>query len=439
MHNRHKKGLIAISPLMVFIALYLLTGIFTGDFYLMPISVAFMLASVYGIALGGRKELKRHIDTFSKGAGSPDIMLMIWIFVLAGAFSESAKAMGAVNQAVELSLWLLPDNLVLGGLFVAACFISLSIGTSVGTIVALVPLAAGLSHTTGCPLPLMVAAATGGAFFGDNLSVISDTTIAATRSQGCRMADKFKVNLAIVLPAAIATFILYMCLGSQLHTPAQTHSVDWMKVLPYLTVIITAVAGLDVFAVLTLGIVLCGVVGIGCGAYTLTEWFKVMGKGVEGMGGLVIVTLLAGGLMQLIRVLGGVEYLLNILTRKVRGTRGAELSIAALVVAIDLCTANNTVAILATGPFAREISLKYGVDPRKSASLLDTFSCLAQSIIPYGAQLLMAGSLAALSPIDIIPYLYYPYIMGIVALACIALRLPRRYSLATPTGHKPGA
>lgn len=355
-------------------------------------------------------------------------MLMIWIFILAGAFAASAKAMGAIDATVNLSLQLLPDNLLLGGIFLAACFISLSIGTSVGTIVALTPLAAGIARETEAGLPLLVAIVAGGAFFGDNLSFISDTTITATRTQGCKLSDKFKVNSQIVMPAAAIAFALYIFMGVHIHAPQQLPEVDWIKVVPYLVVLVTAVVGVNVMVVLVLGLVLSGVVGVFTGTYDLFGWFAAMGEGITGMGELIIITMMAGGLMEIIRYNGGIDYILHALTRHIRSKRGAELSIAALVSVINLCTANNTVAIITAGPLAHDIAGRYGVDKRKSASILDTFSCFTQGLIPYGAQLLMAAGLASINPIDIIPYLYYPFIMGACALLSILFRYPRKYS-----------
>ena len=423
-----KKGLIALSPIAVFLVVYVVASIVAGDFYKVPITVAFLITSLYAVAVTRGLPLRQRITLFSEGAGHPDVMLMLWIFILAGAFASSAKAIGAIDATVNLTLQMLPDNLLLAGLFIAACFISLSIGTSVGTIVALTPIAAGIAEATGAAVPMVVGVVVGGAFFGDNLSFISDTTIMATRSQGCRMSDKFRVNSMIVVPAAILVLIAYIILGTQLHAPQTVPQVDALKVLPYVVVLITAVAGIDVMVVLVVGLLLSGLIGILYSDFDLFGWFSAMGDGILGMGELIIVTMLAGGLMSLIRYGGGIEYIISHLTRHVHGPRGAELTISGLVIFTDFCTANNTVAILTIGPIAREIAQRYGIDPRKSASILDTFSCLAQAIIPYGAQLLMAASLAALNPVEIIPYLYYPFTMGLFALISILIRYPRRYS-----------
>lgn len=423
-----RRGLLALSPLVVFLMLYLATSLVAGDFYKVPITVAFLATCIYAVGITTGLPLEKRVQLFSEGAGRPSLLLMLWIFVLAGAFAASAKQMGAIDATVNLSLHLLPGNWLLAGLFLAACFISLSIGTSVGTIVALTPIAAGIADKTGASLPLLVAIAVGGAYFGDNLSFISDTTITATRSQGCKLSDKFKVNSLIVVPAALVTLLLYIYLGHDIQAPQQLAAVDWIKVIPYLAVLATAVAGVDVLLVLTAGLALSGAIGLLTGSYDLFGWFESIGNGIMGMGELIIVTMLAGGLMELIRFNGGIDYVIARLTRKIRGKRGAELSIAALVVLVDLCTANNTVAIITVGPLAKEIADRFGVDKRKCASILDTFSCFAQGLIPYGAQMLMAAGLSALNPVRILPYLYYPMIMGAVALLSILFRYPKKYS-----------
>ena len=423
-----RHGLTALSPLMVFIGLYLVTSIVAGDFYKVPITVAFMAASVYAVIVSGGRPLRHRIDTFSKGASTPQMMLMIWIFVLAGAFANSAKAMGAIDATVDLTLALLPPQMLMAGLFLAACFISLSIGTSVGTIVALTPIAAGVADQTGASVPMLTAVVVGGSFFGDNLSFISDTTIAATQTQGCKLSDKFRVNFFIVMPAAIAILVVYVIMGMEMESAPAVSDIRLLKVLPYLVVLVCAVFGMNVMAVLTLGLVLTGIIGIADGNYDLYGWFGAMGDGILGMGELIIITMMAGGLLEIIRQQGGIDFIISRLTRRVSSKRGAELSIAALVSMVNVCTANNTVAILTVGGIAKHIGDKFGLDNRKCASLLDTFSCFAQGLIPYGAQMLMAAGLAELNPIAILPYLYYPFALGAVALLAIVLRYPRRYS-----------
>ena len=423
-----KKGLIALSPLFVFIAFYLITSIIAGDFYKIPITVAFMVSSIYAIIICGGKPLMQRINTYSRGAATEQMMLMIWIFVLAGAFAHSAKMMGSIDATVNLTLSLLPPQMILAGLFLAACFISLSIGTSVGTIAALVPIAAGVATETGTDVALMTAIIVGGSFFGDNLSFISDTTIMATQTQGCRLSDKFRVNVFIVAPAAIVILIVYFLMGTDVQTPQQMPPVEWVKVIPYLVVLITAILGMNVMAVLTLGILLTGLIGLLTGSFDIYGWFGAMGEGILSMGELIIVTMMAGGMLELIRQQGGIDFIIRLLTRRVNGKRGAELSIAALVSLVDICTANNTVAILTVGRISKEVGDRYGVDNKKCASILDTFSCTVQGLIPYGAQMLIAAGLASLNPVSILPYLYYPFTLGIVALLSILFRYPKRYS-----------
>ena len=418
----------ALMPLVVFLCLYLVTSLIVNDFYKVPITVAFLVASVYAVATTKGLSLNDRILQYSSGAANKNIMLMLWIFILAGAFAQSAKAMGAIDATVNLTLLLLPDNLLLAGIFLASCFISLSIGTSVGTIVALTPVAAGIAMKTDVSLPFMTALVIGGAFFGDNLSFISDTTIAATRTQGCVMRDKFRVNFLIAVPAALLVFIYYIIYGTQVESASEIHAIEWGKVIPYLIVLGTAIAGMNVTLVLLLGVLSTGIIGCIYGSFDLFGWFASMGEGITGMGELIIITLMAGGMLELIRFNGGVDYILHHLTRHVSNKRGAELSIAALVSLANFCTANNTIAIITVGPLANNIAEQFRVDKRKSASILDTFSCVVQGLIPYGGQMLIAAELTKLSPISIIGYLYYPIILGIVALLSILLRYPKRYS-----------
>ena len=427
-------GLKALSPLFVFLGLYLISCIIAQDFYAIPISAAFLLASVYAICICKGGSLEEKISVFSKGAGDKNVLLMIWIFVLAGAFASTAKDIGAIDATVNLALKILPGKLLYAGLFLAACFISMSIGTSVGTIVALVPLAAGIAQeiSFGADLASNTAFITGiivgGSFFGDNLSFISDTTIAATRSQGCSMADKFKVNLRIVGPAALVVTILYVVLGSSVSATPEAGAVNWILLIPYVLIIGLALSGLNVTAVLTIGILVNAVLGFISSSLTWSGWLVSIGSGISGMGDLIMVTMLAGGMLEVIRVNGGLDYIVNGLTRRISGKRGAEFSIAGLVSLANLCTANNTIAIITTGQIARDIAERFGIDPRKAASIMDTFSCLVQGFIPYGAQLLMAAGLAGVSSISISGYLYYPFVMGLFAIGAIIFRLPRRYS-----------
>ena len=423
-----RPGFRALVPLFVFLGVYLLVSVWVDDFYAVPITVAFIIASMVAVALTDGLSLPERIARFSEGAADKNILIMIWIFILAGAFAQSAKAMGAIDATVNLTLWLLPDHFLLVGLFAASCFISLSVGTSVGTIVALVPVAAGLADKTGIALPYMTAIVVGGAFFGDNLSFISDTTIAATRTQLCEMKDKFRVNILIVFPAAVVLLAYYTVVGFRLDIPAPEAAVEWVKVIPYIVVLLTALAGVHVMLVLTLGIFTSAAIGVFTGGYDIFGCLAAMGEGITGMGELIIVTLLAGGMLELIRYNGGMEYIISRLTAHVSTKRWAELSIAALVSLANLCTANNTIAIITTGPIARDITMRFGLDARKTASILDTFSCAVQGLIPYGAQLLIAAGLTQLSPLTIIRYLYYPVLLGLCALLAILIRYPRRYS-----------
>ncbi|MCX4293099.1 MAG: Na+/H+ antiporter NhaC family protein [Prevotella sp.] len=422
------KGLIALSPLLVFVTLYLVTSIVAGDFYKVPITVAFMASSVYAVIISRGRTLRQRIDIFSRGAGSEQMMLMLWIFILAGAFANSAKVMGSIDATVNLMLTILPGNMLLAGLFLASCFISLSIGTSFGTIVALAPIASGLAHSTGASVPMMVAVVVGGSFFGDNLSFISDTTIVSTSTQECKMSDKFKVNSFLVMPAAFLILIIYILLGNNISSPQSIPDVEYTKVIPYIVVLITAVCGLNVMAVLALGISLTGLIGLLDNSFDTYGWFKTIGDGITGMGELIIITMLAGGMLELIKVNGGIDYIIKNMTRRISGKRGAELSIAALVSIVTMCTANNTVAIITVGGIARRISQRFGLDNRKCASILDTMSCFTQGLLPYGAHLLLAAGIASTSPMSLIPYLYYPFCIGAAAVLAIIFRYPKRYS-----------
>ncbi len=426
------KGWMALSPLLVFLAFYLVFSLLAHDFYSVPITVAFMVASAYSVFLLRGMKLDERIKVYSKGAAHSQLLMMIWIFILAGAFAHSAKQMGAIQATVDLCLWALPPQFLLAGLFLAACFISLSVGTSVGTIVALVPIATGIADSVGSAqfsTPFVVAVVVGGAYFGDNLSFISDTTIVATQTQGCRMSDKFKLNARIVVPAALIVLLLYVLMGRDIQVVQTVSDINWLLVVPYLLVLGTALMGMNVMMVLVMGILSTGLIGIFRGNYRFYEWLTAMGEGILSMGELIIVTLMAAGMVGIIRQLGGIDFILQRLTKHISGKRGAELSIAGLVVFTNFCTANNTIAILTVGNLAREISQRFGIDPRRTASILDTFSCFAQGIIPYGAQMLMASSLALLNPIEIIPYLYYPFVMGLFMLMAIFFRYPKKYAV----------
>lgn len=428
------NGWLAVSPLFVFLAVYLVSSILAQDFYKIPVSSAFLIASIYALCISRGRSLEERVTIFSQGAGNKNILLMIWIFILAGAFAQTAREIGAIDATVNLALKLLPGNLLYAGLFIASCFISMSIGTSVGTIATLIPIAVDIAHKiapagelTGT-ISFITAIIVGGAFFGDNLSFISDTTIAATRTQGCSMRDKFKANIRIVGPAALIVCGLYIFMGSSVDAVPQDGSINLVLIIPYILIIALALAGLDVSIVLTTGLAVAAIIGFCKGRLSWTGWMEAIGTGIGGMSDLIIVTLLAGGMLEVIKVNGGLDFITRGLTRRIKGKRGAELSIAGLVSLSNLCTANNTIAIITTGAIARDITTRFDLDPRKTASILDTFSCLIQGLIPYGAQLLMAAGLAGVSSLSIIGYLYYPFVMGACALLAILFRLPRRYS-----------
>ena len=420
--------MLALSPFIVFMIVYLIGSLIAGDFYELPLTVAFLIASAYAIGITPKIKLRERINLFSRGAGDENIMLMIWIFVLAGAFATTASKMGAIDATVNLTLRFLPAGMLLPGLFLAACFISLSIGTSVGTVVALTPVAVGIAEQTGSSLPLIIALVVGGAFFGDNLSFISDTTIVATQTQGCKMNDKFKTNIWLAAPAAILVLIIYIFIGQGVQVPDYLPELEWYKVIPYIAVLVMAIVGVNVLIVLFIGIFLAGIIGILTGSFSTISWMGAMGEGIMGMSELIIVTLLAGGMLALIRYNGGIEYLIRVLTLRINGKRGAKFTIALLVILADMCTANNTIALVTVGPMAKEIADKYNIDKRISASLLDTFSCFTQGFLPYGAQLLMAAGLAHITPFEIIGYLYYPMALGTMAVMGIIFNYPRKYN-----------
>ena len=428
--DRHMKGLAALSPLLVFLCIYLVSSVVAQDFYRIPISAAFLIASVYAVAITRGKPLEERINTFSKGAGDKNVLLMIWIFVLAGAFAATAKEIGAIDATVNLALRILPGKMLYAGLFLAACFISMSIGTSVGTIVALVPVAAGIAQELAAggaeglaaSVPFITAIIVGGAFFGDNLSFISDTTIAATRTQGCSMADKFRMNIRIAGPAALIVAVLYIFMGKSGAAIPESAPIDWVLLIPYILVIVLAISGINVSLVLTIGLIVNAVIGFTGGELTWSGYLESIGSGISGMGDLIIVTMMAGGMLELIKSNGGLDYIVGKLTKKINGRKGAEFSIAALVSLANICTANNTIAIITTGGIAKDITGRFGIDPRRSASILDTFSCLVQGFLPYGAQLLMASGLAGVTSISIMGYLYYPFALGAAAILAILIK-----------------
>ena len=426
--EKNKNNWFALTPLAVFLIVYLVSSLAAGDFYKIPIAAAFLVASVYAVGVCMKGKIEERISVFSQGAGHKNVLLMIWIFILAGAFATTAKEIGAIEATVNITLQLLPGKLLFTGLFLAACFISMAVGTSVGTIVALVPVATGVAAETGISAAFITAIVVGGSFFGDNLSFISDTTIAATRTQGCTMADKFKANIRLAAPAAIIVAAIYVALGLQVDfTPAAEH-INFVLLIPYLLVIGLAIASINVILVLAAGILANAVIGFATGKLTWITWLGHIGTGIAGMGDLIIVTMLAGGMLEIIRVAGGLDFLIEKMTQRISGKRGAEFSIAALVSLANICTANNTIAIITTGGIAKDIADKYKLDSRKCASILDTFSCFVQGMIPYGAQILMASGLAGISAMGILKFMYYPVALGVVAVLAIIFRFPRKMS-----------
>ena len=425
-----RRGLLALSPLLVFVCIYLLSSIVAQDFYAVPVASAFLIASVYAMLISRGETLEKRIEAFSRGAGNKSVLLMIWIFIMAGAFASTAKSIGAIDATVNLAMAILPGKFIFAGLFLAACFISMSIGTSVGTIVALVPIASGIAAQLQaggatdftCDPAFITAIIVGGAFFGDNLSFISDTTIAATRTQGCSMKDKFKANFRIVWPAAMIVCAIYIFLGLSVSFSPEYNAVDWYLLIPYILVIALALSGVNVLVVLTIGIGVNAVLGLGFCSLNWTGLLKSIGDGIAGMGDLIIVTILAGGMLELIRINGGIDWIVGAMTRNIKGKRGAELSIAALVSFANMCTANNTIAIITVGGIANDISKRFGLEPRRVASILDTFSCMVQGIIPYGAQLLLASGLTEVPVFSISSFLYYPLVMGVCSLMAILIK-----------------
>ena len=425
-----RRGLLALSPLLVFVCIYLLSSIVAQDFYAVPVASAFLIASVYAMLISRGETLEKRIEAFSRGAGNKSVLLMIWIFIMAGAFASTAKSIGAIDATVNLAMAILPGKFIFAGLFLAACFISMSIGTSVGTIVALVPIASGIAAQLQaggatdftCDPAFITAIIVGGAFFGDNLSFISDTTIAATRTQGCSMKDKFKANFRIVWPAAMIVCAIYIFLGLSVSFLPEYEAVNWYLLIPYILVIALALSGVNVLVVLAIGIGVNAILGLGFCSIGWTGLLKSIGDGIAGMGDLIIVTILAGGMLELIRINGGIDWIVGAMTRNIKGKRRAELSIAALVSFANMCTANNTIAIITVGGISSDISKRFGLEPRRVASILDTFSCMSQGIIPYGAQLLLASGLTDVPVFSISSFLYYPLVMGVCSLMAILIR-----------------
>ena len=423
-----RKGLIAISPMLFFVLFYLISSLCAGDFNKVPLPIAFLLASVYGVMITRNKSLPDRVRTFGRGAGTTKVLFIIWLFFLAGIFSNVANLTGCFQETVNITLKFCPPNAIFAGLFIAACVVSMATGTAIGTVLTLAPIGVGLANAIGSDLAFTTAIVVGGAFFGDNLSFISDTTIVATSTQECQMVDKFKVNIRIVLPVAILILIYYIYKGSDLDTTTIAQDVNYLKALPYAAVIILALCNIDVMIVLTVGIVISAIIGLADGAFDFYGLLAAMCDGLYSMKEVCIVTLLAAGLMELIKENGGLDFLLRAMTKIIRGKRSAEFGIALLVVVAGACTAVNTIAILSVSGIAKELSAKYGLDNRKVASILDTFACAIQGLIPYGAHLLVGASLAGITSLALMPYLYYPMLIGVAATIAIILRLPRKYS-----------
>ncbi|HAT4349216.1 Na+/H+ antiporter NhaC family protein [Clostridium perfringens] len=415
-----KKGKFsALLPLIIFVSIYLGTSLVMKDFYSVSVLVPGIIAVLVGIFMNRKRGLEKNIEIFCKGAGNSNIILMCLIFILAGAFAEVAKNMGAVESTVNLGLTILPKNILVAGIFIISSFIAISLGTSMGTIAAIVPIAMGIADKTNIALPLIVGAVVGGAMFGDNLSMISDTTIAATKTQGCEMKDKFKVNFKVILPAAILVIVIYTFLGSGANTSVGQYDYNFIKIIPYLGILIAALMGANVIAILSGGIVLAGAIGFFTGSLDLKTFFTSISTGIGGMSELILISIIIGGIVEIIKENGGIDYVLNLVTKRINGKKGAEFGIGLLVSLVDACTANNTIAIVTVGPLAKDISDEYNLDSKRIAGILDMFSCAVQGIIPYGAQLMSAAALTGLSSFEIMKFLFYPYLMGISAIAFI--------------------
>ena len=422
--NQEKKGrAIALLPIGVFLVIFIGAGVLFQDFYTMPAIVGFLIALIVAFVQNRRLRFSDKLSVISKGIGEENIVTMCLIFLAAGAFSGTIQAAGGVESTVNLGLSIMPSSVAVVGLFVIGCFISVSMGTSVGTITAMTPIGVGIAEKTGIAMPICVGAVVCGAMFGDNLSMISDTTIAAVRTQGCEMKDKFKENFLIVLPAAIITAVLFFFLARGNAGKIEGNlQYDIIKVIPYLVVLIGALIGVNVFLILIVGTVLAALVGVGTGAFAIGELFQKMGDGVTSMYDITVISIVVAAIVALVKEYGGIEFILNLIKKRINGPRGGEFGISVLALLVDCCTANNTVAIVMAGPIAKEISDEFDVSPKRSASLLDIFASVGQGMIPYGAQLLTAAGLSALSPVQIMPYLFYPILMGISAVLFIVFR-----------------
>ena len=424
----HLKGLMALSPMIFFVLFFLIASLVAHDFSKVSLTATFFIAAVYAILTTTAKDLPDRVRAFSRGVGTTKVLLIIWIIFIAGIFAQTANGMGGVTETVELILTVLSSKFLYAGLFLAACVISMATGSAFGSVAALAPICAGMIDMAQLNPGFTIAIVVGGVFFGDNLSFISDTTIVVTSTQGCKMADKFKVNIRLVLPVAIVLFFVYLYLGKDIVLPEQTYDIDYIKIIPYAAVIILAICGIDVFIVLLIGIILTAVLGISYGDYDFYSFLGTMGKGIDSVAETVIVILFAAGIMGIVKENGGVDYLLNCISKIVKGKRSAQFAISMLTVIINICTAVNTVALITVSPIAKEISNKYGLDNRKVASLLDTSACASQGLLPYGAHLLLGASLVGISAFDMLPYLYYPMLILLAVIVAITFNLPRKYS-----------
>lgn len=421
MENQNKGKLSALLPIGVFLIIFLGAGIIFRDFYAMPAIVAFLIALLAAFLQNRKVSFNEKVKIIAQGVGEENIITMSLIFLCAGAFSGAVTAAGGVDSTVNLGLSLIPAHFIVSGLFIISCFISVSMGTSMGTIAALAPIAAGVSNEAGFPMAVCIASVVCGSMFGDNLSMISDTTIAAVKTQGCEMKDKFKANFLIVLPAAAITVVFFWFVTRDMSYAIVSGDYNLLQVIPYLVVLIGALIGINVFLVLIAGTILSIVVGIWSGTIALSEMFTVMGDGVTSMYDITVISIIVACIVSLVRANGGIQFILELIRNRIRGKRGAQAGIAVLALLVDICTANNTVAIVMSGPIAKDISDEFGVDPRRSASLLDMFTSVGQGLIPYGAQLLSAATLTGLTPFDIMPYLIYPILMAVCGIGAITI------------------
>lgn len=427
MQTESKERAIALLPIGVFLVIFLGSGIIMSDFYAMPAIVAFLIALAVAFMQNRGLSFGEKFAVIAKGVGDENIITMCLIFLCAGAFSGAVTAAGGVESTVNFGLSILPSNIAVVGLFVIGCFISVSMGTSMGTIAALAPIAVGISEKTGYAMAICIGAVMCGAMFGDNLSMISDTTIAAVKTQGCEMKDKFKANFLIVLPAAIVTIIIFLLITRNSdYQMTEELTYNLFQILPYILVLVGALIGINVFVVLIGGTIVSLIVGVATGTLAVSEMFTVVGNGVTGMYDITVISIVVACIVSLVKEYGGIQFILNLIRNGIKGKKGAEIGIAGLSLLVDACTANNTVAIVMAGPIAKEISDEFGVDAKRSASLLDIFTSVGQGLIPYGAQLLSAATLTALTPFDILPYCYYPILMAVSALAFILLKKEKK-------------